>query len=177
MIKKLNLGCSNVYKEESGVEWINLDICKGSDIYGKEVKVDVVHDLNNYPWPFEDNSIDYVHAWAIIEHLDHPIKAMAEIKRILKSNGTTKVRVPHFSAWNNYGDPTHKWQYSIKMCENPLFNQGMKVIKKKIIFSDNKILRLFNFIPNIWPTAYDRFFAFIFPSNELYWIFQKPKDI
>ena len=180
MIKKLNLGCSNVYKSEPDVEWINLDIYDGGDIYGKKVKVDVVWDLNNYPWPFEDNSLDYVHAWAIIEHLDSPIKAMAEIKRILKPTGTALVRVPHFSAWNNYGDPTHKWQYSIKMCENHLFNQGMKVIEKKIIFSDNKLLKAFNFIPNLNTTFYDRFLAFILPSNELYWIFQKdlkPEDI
>jgi len=182
MLKKLNLGSSNVYKQEPGVKWINLDIYDGGDIYGKKVKVDVVWDLNNYPWPFKDNEFDYVHAWAIIEHLDEPIKAMAEIKRILKPNGTVKVRVPHFSAWNNYGDPTHKWQYSIQMCKNPLFNQGMKVLRKRIIFSDNPVLRIFNFIPNIWPEIYDRFFAFILPSNELYWVFQKlpepePKSI
>jgi len=173
MKRCINLGCSNVYKNEPDTEWINLDIYEGQDIYGKKVKVDVVHDLNVYPWPFNDNEFDHVQAWAIIEHLDFPIKAMSEIKRILKPGGTALVRVPHFSAWNNYGDPTHKWQYSIKMCENPLFNQGMKVIEKKIIFSDNKFLKLFNFIPNLNTTLYDRFLAFMLPSNEITWKFKK----
>jgi hypothetical protein len=30
---------------------------------------DVVHDLNNYPWPFDAASFDEIHAYDIIEHL------------------------------------------------------------------------------------------------------------
>ena len=30
---------------------------------------DVVHDLNVFPYPFDDNSADEIHAYEVVEHL------------------------------------------------------------------------------------------------------------
>jgi len=38
--------------------------------------VDIVHDLNDLPWPFENDSFDEVYMNDIIEHLDDTIKVM-----------------------------------------------------------------------------------------------------
>ena len=164
-MKKLNLGCSTDYLEG----WVNLDLAKGKDIYGHNVKVDVVWDLNKYPYPFKDNEFEVVRAFAIMEHLNSPIKTMEEIKRITKHGGTIEIIVPHFSNHRNYSDPTHKWTYSVQAIENPLINQGCLIIKSKILFSENKFLRGLNFIPNIHQKAYERYFAWMFPSNGVYW--------
>lgn len=173
-MKKLNLGCSTDYLKG----WVNLDIAHGKDIYGHHIKADVVWDLNKYPYPFKDNEFDAVRAFAIIEHLNSPIKTMEEIKRITKNNGIMGIIVPHFSNYRNYSDPTHKWFYSVQMAKNPLFNQGMQLVKSKIIYSEkNKLMKVFNFLPNISHKIYEKYFAWIFPSNLIYWRFRVTKNV
>jgi len=58
---KLNLGCG--YTILDG--WVNLDYLDGQG-------VDVVHDLEKFPYPFKDNTFDKVLASHIIEHVSNP---------------------------------------------------------------------------------------------------------
>jgi SAM-dependent methyltransferase len=71
--------------------------------------VDVVHDLDAFPYPFADEEFDKVEAEDVIEHLNNPIQAVQEFGRILKVGGTLWVRGPD----GNYPDAiwddlTHK---------------------------------------------------------------------
>jgi SAM-dependent methyltransferase len=61
------------------------------------VKPDVIHDLNSFPYPFEDNSVCHIQAFHIIEHLSDPFDVMREFYRILKPNGKLHIKVPHCS--------------------------------------------------------------------------------
>jgi hypothetical protein len=61
----LNLGCGNKHLSEA----INVD-CNA------RVHPDVVHDLNNRPWPFDDNSFAEVAAYDVIEHCADVIATM-----------------------------------------------------------------------------------------------------
>lgn len=97
MKKKLNLGAG---KEIEG-GFINHDIAALTNI-------DVVHDLNIYPWPWDDNSIDYILMQDVLEHLDDIVKPMNELFRILKPDCCVKIRVPYWNSWCAYADPTHK---------------------------------------------------------------------
>jgi len=38
--------------------------------------VDVVHDLNKFPWPFENGTFDEIYMLDVIEHLDDTIGVM-----------------------------------------------------------------------------------------------------
>jgi SAM-dependent methyltransferase len=70
--------------------------------------VDVVWDLNTYPWPFATGVWRRVLAYHVLEHLDNLVQAVSELHRILAPGGTAEVRVPHMAgagAWNN---PTHR---------------------------------------------------------------------
>ena len=58
---------------------------------------DVVHDLNTFPYPFSDDSVDRIEAFHIIEHLEDPFRVMRELHRILKSDGLLHIKVPHCS--------------------------------------------------------------------------------
>jgi SAM-dependent methyltransferase len=75
--------------------------------------VDVVQNLNELPYPFEDNSADEVHFYHVLEHLDDPLKKLEEIHRILKPDGILHLRCPHFSSNGAFTDITHKRPFSV----------------------------------------------------------------
>lgn len=110
---QLLLGCgSNKNKqvwEQGDTEWgqlttLDIDPCHNPDI---------VWDLNQLPWPFQDNTFDEIHAYEVLEHLgtQGDYKAFfaqfSEIHRILTPGGKLFATVP---AWNDlwaFGDPSH----------------------------------------------------------------------
>lgn len=95
--KILNLGC--------GKSRIPGTI--GVDRVRVEDYVDVVHDMDVVPYPFDDNSIDEIHFYHVLEHLNNPIGKLEEIYRILKPGGILNMRVPHFSSMGAFTDLTH----------------------------------------------------------------------
>ena len=96
-LDKLNLGSGNEIKDG----FINVD-------FKQDKGVDIVHDLNKHPWPFENNSFKEVVAENVIEHLDNFIQAMEEIYRVTKPNASIKMSVPYWNSSFAYIDPTHK---------------------------------------------------------------------
>jgi len=96
-MKKINLGAGADIKKD----FINHDIVALKNI-------DSVHDLNKYPWPWADNSIDEVLASDVLEHLNDFITPMEEIYRILKPGGKTIIKVPYWNSSSASIDPTHK---------------------------------------------------------------------
>lgn len=94
---KLNLGAGNDIR----VGYINHDLVALPGI-------DVVHDLDSYPWPWANESVDEVIARDLLEHLDNFVTAMEELHRILRPGGKAKVQVPYWNSWCRHADPTHK---------------------------------------------------------------------
>jgi SAM-dependent methyltransferase len=50
------------------------------------------------PLPFAGNSFDVVSMLAVLEHLSDPLRALVEIRRVLRPNGTLIVTVPSHAA-------------------------------------------------------------------------------
>ena len=97
---KLNLGCgSNILKG-----YINLD---KFDYY----KPDIVHDLEKFPYPFDDNSIQEILLYHVMEHIgqnpDVFNKIIKELYRICKNNSEIFIKVPHPRSDDFISDPTH----------------------------------------------------------------------
>lgn len=69
--------------------------------------VDVVRDLEVFPWPFDDNEFDSVYASHVLEHLPNLVRTMEEVHRILKPGGAFIVRVPYYRYEGAFRDPTH----------------------------------------------------------------------
>jgi len=107
---KLNLGCGTDTK--SGYNNV--------DIYDLD-NVDEVVDLNETPWPWDDNSITAIHASHVFEHLDDMEVTLRESARILAPEGTLKVIMP--MGVNSIADPDHKhiWTY-----QTPEFYTGKR---------------------------------------------------
>lgn len=70
--------------------------------------IDVVHDLDVYPWPWADDSIEEIHALHLFEHVVDPVGFMAEAWRVLVLGGLLHVEVPHYQSRNAFTDPTHR---------------------------------------------------------------------
>jgi len=71
--KRLDIGCGN--NKTPGSTYLDFDEIANPDI---------LHDLNIFPYPIEDNSFDEIIAKHIIEHLDHPQKFIQELCRVCK---------------------------------------------------------------------------------------------
>ena len=74
--------------------------------------VDVVHDLDCYPYPFATDSVDQIHISHVLEHLDDVIATMEELWRICKPGATVHVRVPHYTGSLAWKDPTHRRSFT-----------------------------------------------------------------
>jgi len=95
----LNLGCgSRMVADQPAV---NVDKRPGPG-------VNVVHDLNERPWPFEDGQFEKCQAEDILEHLGDLTASMEEIWRVLEPGGLVWIRGPHHLGLNAVADPTHK---------------------------------------------------------------------
>lgn len=73
--------------------------------------VDLVFDLTQTPYPWEDNSVDEIHSSHFVEHLTNKERILFfnECYRILKPKGKMEIITPHWSHERAYGDPTHQW--------------------------------------------------------------------
>jgi SAM-dependent methyltransferase len=94
---KLFLGCGREYRDG----WVHVDRCPLDH-------VDVVHDLNVIPWPFDDDSVDQVDAIDVVEHLDDVVRFMNECWRILRPGGILAIQAVSWQSENLWRDPTHK---------------------------------------------------------------------
>lgn len=70
--------------------------------------VDLVHDVDDHPWPWPDGTVDEVAAFHLFEHVDDPIGFMAEAHRVLVTGGRLHIECPHWTSRNAYTDPTHR---------------------------------------------------------------------
>lgn len=81
----LNLGCG----ENRLPGYVNVDA------YGE---ADVIHDLNKFPYPWPDKSVDGIEIWHVLEHIPDWWGAFKEMARILKPGGYLHIRVPDESS-------------------------------------------------------------------------------
>jgi SAM-dependent methyltransferase len=111
-LSELLIGCGNsrTKKLRFGDEgWADLTTIDHDPNCG----ADVVHDLEQYPWPFEDNSFDECHAYCVLEHLGQQgdyksfFATFAEIYRILKPGGILGAFCPSWQSEWAWGDPSH----------------------------------------------------------------------
>jgi len=93
---RLNIGCGG--KPSEG--WVNVD-------HHPLPGVDVIHDLDVFPWPFENETASQILASHVFEHVTRPIDFVLECWRVLVPGGVLTVVCPHWTSENAFTDPTH----------------------------------------------------------------------
>ena len=74
---------------------------------------DIIHDLNELPYPFSDNQFTAIHAAEVLEHTGKQgdwrffFKQFTELWRILKPNGLLIMTTPLYTNQWAWGDPGH----------------------------------------------------------------------
>jgi ubiquinone/menaquinone biosynthesis C-methylase UbiE len=165
---------------------IGIDIISNSN-------VDIVHDLNMYPWPFEDNSFDRIIFKHSISHMNNIIDTMNEVYRILRKSGIVDILAPHFSSDNYFTDPTHNfslgyrsmyyfcdniinWKYKYTQNSFKLVNSYISFREYKIDFNSTEYSNSFNplkifyieWLINKCPRIYEKYFSNIFTASEVF---------
>lgn len=142
---KLDIGCGD--KKTPGST--GLDSFPGSE-------VDVIHDLNVFPYPFEDNTFDEIYCNHILEHLPDLVSVMKELTRIAKPKAIIKVSVPYWASQRAFKDPTHVRfftehtfdYFSSDYPMNYYIGSSIRVKNVNYELSGNKIIRILGvFVP------------------------------
>ena len=189
-MRKLNLGCGIDYKEG----FVNVD-------FHSHIKIDVEHDLNVLPYPFNDGEFDYIYASHILEHLDKPFVIITELHRILKPGGTLHIKVPHFSRGFTHAEHKAGFDVTFPFYFNPQFTKsgyyGVEFVLQKmrlhyfafyhllpymgvskIVISIMKIIGgIIDFFANLSPKLCSRIWCFwVGGFEEIEFVFLKKND-
>lgn len=126
---KLDIGCGGSKKSGFvGVDILPLD------------GVDVVHNLNQFPYPFEDESVIEIWMDNVLEHLEKPLLVLEELHRISKNHANITIAVPYFRSHYACIDPTHCNFFSVEYFNyfDPVHVFCQKYQYSKARFSLNK---------------------------------------
>jgi SAM-dependent methyltransferase len=142
---------------------------------------DIVHDLDDIPYPFQDDSFDAVVVRHVLEHLDSPLDVLVEVHRITRAGGTVTIVTPYFSSHTSWADPTHRhhftsrsFDYLIQGTDYDFYTDvRFEVVERRITLGMNRglgerpvpVLRLLGIerLVNRFVDTYERWWAFALP--------------
>ncbi len=166
----LNVGCGQV--RIPGAIGIDFD---------PQSCADVIHDLDRYPWPFEDRSFDRILCSHVLEHLRDPRRAMQEIQRIVRPNGTVEIATPHYSSPESWGDLTHYMHFSLKSFE-PFYQRGNRqeafdLVSCRLGFGKGIPSLLGRLLAAaLGLSFYEKYCCFLFPGRNMEFLLRRKPD-
>jgi SAM-dependent methyltransferase len=159
----LDLGCGS--KKYPGA--VGLDLSPDTD-------ADIVHDLDELPYPIEDDAFDQILLQDVIEHVREPYDVMRELHRIGRRGARVHIRTPHFSSVLAYSDPTHRHAFSaaaIRALAEPGFAH-YTAVRFRVVHVTLDLWTPFRLLgiaalANARTDIYERYFAFRFPAMNI----------
>ncbi|PIW69280.1 MAG: methylase [Ignavibacteriales bacterium CG12_big_fil_rev_8_21_14_0_65_30_8] len=139
--KTLDVGCGTKPYERyfNSTEYIGLEV--ENTINKEEKSVDIFYKGDKIP--FSDNEFDSVITSQVLEHVFNPQQFLAEINRVLKSNGKLLLTVPFI--WDEHEQPFDYGRYSSFGLKDILEKNGFKIIKHiKSLNNISAVFQLFN---------------------------------
>ncbi len=157
----LHLGAGKKYNPNA----VNVDLVAGTN-------PDVVHDLDQMPWPLPSDRFTEIQAMDVIEHLNDVVAVMEEIHRVATNGAIVRITVPHFSSANAFTDITHRHWFSVSSFdyftgESPVDFYTSRRFRKRsaqIVFFPSLVNKLVWRYAKRWPSAYESKWAWMFPA-------------
>jgi SAM-dependent methyltransferase len=159
----LDVGCGSA--KVSGA--VGLDI-------SPDTAADIVHDLDEFPYPIDSSSFDQILLQDVLEHVREPIRLFEELHRIARPGARIQLRTPHFSSALAYGDPTHRHYFStiaIRSLAEPRFAHYTDARFRVVHVTLDMWLPFratgMSVLINRHQEAYEKYFAFLFPTMNI----------
>jgi len=154
--------------------------------------IDIEHDMNDIPWPFNDNLFEEIVLDDVLEHSNNFLGVLKELYRVGNDGCIVKISVPHFSSDNMYTDPTHTTFFSSRSFnyfdkalgyKHNFYIQDVNFKIKRVHLSFREYFThdgnkpFFNplkwigleWLINKCSRIYERFFCWILPAGEIYY--------
>jgi SAM-dependent methyltransferase len=187
-LRKLNLGSGNYPLKD----YVNVDFLPA-------LKPDVVHNLDEYPYPFEAGSYDRIFGSHVLEHLNDPFAFMRECHRLLAVGGELHIKVPHFSRGFTHPDHKRGFDVSFPLYFNPkmlpwyvgchLDLKQMRlhwnaqpylkayVASRPAVVAASAVGAVIDAVANLIPMVFSRLFCFwVGGFEEIEYVFVRPAD-
>jgi SAM-dependent methyltransferase len=139
--------------------------------------VDVVHDIDECPWPLPEDAFDEVRCEHVLEHVDDICGVMDELHRVTRPGGRVVIIVPYFARYSAFKDPTHR-----RFCTFETFNyfvegteerdrsysrHAFRYASRRLRFSTGLRGRLGGWLLARGHRSYERRWARSFPARTL----------
>lgn len=159
----LDIGCGSAKRAGA----VGLDISADTD-------ADIVHDLDAFPYPIDDESFEQIIMQDVLEHVREPIRLFEELHRIGRPGARVQLRTPHFSSVLAYSDPTHLHYFStmaIRSLAEPRFSHyttvRFRVLRIHLdMWMPFRVLGIER-LANRMLGAYEKYLAFHLPAMNI----------
>ena len=135
--------------------------------------VDVVHDLEEHPWPFADSSFDRILCVHVVEHVTDIPRFLREVHRVAAPGARVYIETPHFSSLESWADPSHRHHLSTGSFEfftaGGYLSDGAPFRIESVTLSFRKALtsRLGRLLYRLSPRHYEQNLAYLFPARDI----------
>ncbi len=191
-IKILDIGCSKGFMAENlmsyNFEFYGIDINKEDVKFAKKYykKIKII-DIDNENLPYKNNFFDIIIMGDIIEHLKEPLKALKNIKNLLKRNGIIIISTPNIAniyirfnllcgnfEYTDRGilDKTHLRFFTLKTFRQLVKESHLKIINENFtpiplpminnVFSQGKFLNFLHKLNHLSTCFLPKLFSFQF---------------
>lgn len=73
--------------------------------------------------PYDNDSVDVIHCYHFLEHIDNVVGVIREMRRVIKPGGVINIVVPYWSSLMQHQDLDHKHSFTEKTFPH-LFNNS-----------------------------------------------------
>lgn len=171
----LDLGCGN--NKRPGATGVD---------FNERTDADIIHNLNEFPYPMQNNSYDEIYMDNTLEHLTNVMAVMEEVYRICKPGGMVKIMVPYFRSVYAFIDPTHLHFFTVNsfayfdpdnpICERYAYTEArfkVESVRFNERLAGGLVKSIVKTIANWRPTAYEFKLSPLFPLDELTFTLRK----
>ncbi len=134
--------------------------------------VDLVHDLDETPWPLPSDTFERVICSHIVEHVADIAAFFREVHRVAKNGAEVWIRTPHFSSVESWRDPGHRHHLALRSFDffadpDTLEGAVFRVRRATLTFRKAVTSQIASLFYRLWPRAYEQNLAFVLPARDI----------